>query len=146
MRGIDVRQIEAGVFIGAQIAVAEIVELANTGLRTLVNNRPDNEESGQPSSDTLERAALDAALAYTHVPIADGFPPEAIAAARAALLPEAAPVLLFCKSGMRSAALWALARATEGVEVDALIAAAAKAGYDLRAFRPMMLRQTGDEH
>ncbi len=137
------RQIEAGVFIGGQITAADIVELATTGVRTIVNNRPDDEEPGQPSSATLERAALDADIAYTYVPIAGGFSPEAVAAARAAMLAGAAPVLLFCKSGMRSAALWALARATEGAESEALITAAAEAGYDLRAFRPMLLRQAG---
>lgn len=139
------RQVEAGVFIGGQITASDIAELATTGVRAIVNNRPDGEECGQPTSAMLEHAAHDAGIAYTFVPIAGGFSPEAVVAARASLQPGAGPVILFCKSGMRSAALWALARVAEGADPGAVIAAAEEAGYDLRAFRPMLLRQAGTE-
>ena len=42
------------------------------------------------------------------------------------------PVLAFCRSGTRSINTWALGEAMAGAPRDELIAAAARAGYDLR--------------
>ena len=39
--------------------------------------------------------------------------------------------MFFCRSGMRSAAAWAMAERRAGAEPDALREAAAAAGYDL---------------
>jgi sulfide:quinone oxidoreductase len=47
------------------------------------------------------------------------------------------PVLAFCRSGARSAQLWALSRAgTHGVEQ--VLDAAARAGFDLKALEPRL--------
>jgi uncharacterized protein (TIGR01244 family) len=47
-------------------------------------------------------------------------------------------VLAFCRSGTRSTFLWALARAERGADAEALVAAAAAAGYDLTPIRPWL--------
>ena len=49
-----------------------------------------------------------------------------------------ADVLIYCKSGTRSAFLWALARARQGADVDDLVSQAAQAGYDLRPILPWL--------
>ncbi|MFY7850619.1 MAG: beta-lactamase hydrolase domain-containing protein, partial [Brevundimonas sp.] len=41
------------------------------------------------------------------------------------------PVLMFCRSGTRSAVTWALAMRQAGADADGLRAAGARAGYDL---------------
>ena len=46
--------------------------------------------------------------------------------------------LIFCKSGTRSAYLWALARARQGADADELVLRAAQAGYDLRPILPWL--------
>ena len=116
-----------------QFALADIDEAAARGVRLIVNNRPDREEPGQPSSAEIEAAARAAGLDYRHIPIAGGFAPEQVEAMAEAL--EQGPVLAFCRSGTRSAFLWALARAARGAPVEESVAAAAAAGYDLGPIR-----------
>ena len=53
-----------------------------------------------------------------------------------------APVLGFCRSGMRAATLWALAEAENG-DPNAIIGAAKAAGYDLADLRPTLKRRAG---
>jgi uncharacterized protein (TIGR01244 family) len=119
-----------------QLTAADIDEAAAQGIRLIVNNRPDGEEPGQPSSTEIEAAARAAGLDYRHIPIAGGFPPARIEAMAEAL--EQGPALLFCRSGTRSAFLWALARAARGAPVEESIAAAAAAGYDLEPIRALL--------
>ena len=116
-----------------QLTVSDLDEVAAQGIRLIVNNRPDGEELGQPSSAEIEAAARAAGLDYLHIPIAGVFPPERIEAMARAL--ERGPLLAFCRSGTRSAFLWALARASSGVPAEESIAAAAAAGYDLGPIR-----------
>ena len=53
------------------------------------------------------------------------------------------PVLAFCRSGTRSCNLWALAEARRGTAPDALVAAGARAGYDLSGLRPLLEALSG---
>ncbi len=133
------RIIESDIYIGGQIECADMATLARAGVCGIINNRPDGEEQGQPQSASLEEAARAAGLDYAAIPIAMGLTAEAVAASRKALAQRAGPLLLFCKSGMRSAALWASVRAGEGHDVDELIAAARDAGVELGGFRGMLL-------
>ena len=119
-----------------QLAVDDIDEAAALGIRMIVNNRPDGEEPGQPSSARIESAARAAGLAYRHIPIAGSFAPEQVEAMAQAL--EQGPVLAFCRTGTRSAYLWALARAARGVPAEGSVAAAAAAGYDLGPIRALL--------
>jgi sulfide:quinone oxidoreductase len=47
------------------------------------------------------------------------------------------PIFGFCRSGTRTAMLWALSRASAS-DPDTLIAAARDAGYDLSGLRPRL--------
>ena len=49
------------------------------------------------------------------------------------------PVLVYCRSGMRSTALWALSQAGT-LPVEDIVEAAAMAGYDLKPFLPRLVR------
>lgn len=119
-----------------QLAVGDIDEAAANGIRLIVNNRPDGEEPGQPSSARIEAAARAAGLDYRHIPIAAGFSPEQVEAMARAL--EEGPVLAFCRTGTRSTFLWALARAARGAPAEESVAAAAAAGYDLGPIRALI--------
>jgi uncharacterized protein (TIGR01244 family) len=106
--------------------------------RTIINNRPDFEEPGQPSSAKLEAAARKAGLEYVHIPVVPGqIADEHVARFAKALADEPGAKLAFCRSGQRAASLWALALAGTR-EADDIIAAAATAGYDLSVLRPRL--------
>jgi uncharacterized protein (TIGR01244 family) len=131
------RRLDDSSFVSVrQLAVEDIDEAAASGIRLIVNNRPDGEEPGQPSSDEIEAAAKAVGLDYRHIPVEGGFRPQQIEAMAQAL--EQGPVLAFCRSGTRSTFLWALARAARGAAAEESIASAAAAGYDLRPIRDLL--------
>jgi uncharacterized protein (TIGR01244 family) len=138
--GEELRRLDDTTFVAPrQVTVADIPAAEAAGIRLIVNNRPDCEEPGQPSSAELEAAAGAAGLGYRHIPISGGFPAERVDAMAEAL--EQGPVLLFCRSGTRSTFLWALARASRGTVAATLIRAAAEAGYDLSPLAPYLTRR-----
>ena len=139
------REIEGGVFVSGQIAPTDVARLAEAGIATLINNRPDGEERGQPTSAEIASAARAAGVAYVHLPVAGAIAPEAVSEMRVALAGQRS-VLAFCRSGMRSAALWACARAAEGREPDDLIAAGRSAGVELEGLRAMLAAQRLPPH
>ena len=129
------------VAVAGQVRPGQLAGLAADGFTTLINNRPDGEEPGQPSAGELADAAAAAGLAYHHIPVAGGFGPDQVAAMAAALEAAEGRVLAFCRSGTRSTFLWALAEATLGADAEELIAKAAAAGYDLGPIAGYLQRQ-----
>lgn len=126
------RTLDDRVSVWGQITPAEVAEAAAAGFAAIVNNRPDGESPDQPAGAEIAAAARAAGLAYVAIPVDhSGFPEARVAAMAEALEAADGPVLAFCRSGTRSTFLWALARARLGDDRDALIAKAARAGYDL---------------
>lgn len=126
----DFRSLSDTVRVAPQIALTDVAEAAALGVTTIVSNRPDGEDPGQPTAAEVADAARAAGLAFVHAPVV-GFPDEAAIQAVGDILATGEPVLMFCRSGTRSTVAWALAMRRAGAEPDALRDAAARAGYDL---------------
>ena len=124
------RKLDETMFVAGQIAPADMAVLAATGIRLIINNRPDGEEPGQPAAEEIGAAARAEGIAVAEVPVAQ-LTGEAIEQMAAALRSADGPVLAFCRSGTRSTYLWALARNRMGEEAGSLAEKAAAAGYDL---------------
>lgn len=135
-----IRRIDERVSVAPQIAPEDVAELAAAGFTTIVNNRPDDEEFGQPSGDEIARAAAEAGLGYVAIPVTHaGFSASQVEAMAAALVGAPGPVLAYCRSGTRSCNLWALASAQLGEDApDVLTTKAAGAGYDIAGIRPLL--------
>lgn len=126
--------------VAGQIAPGDIVAAANAGFTHVVNNRPDGEERGQPACAEMRAAAEAAGLGYTPIPVDhSGFNMGQVETMAAVLDSAPGPVLAFCRSGTRSANLWALAEAKRGGDPDAIIAAAARGRYDVSGLRPTLV-------
>ena len=140
----SIRRINDQVSVAPQIDPADVVEAARAGFTTIVNNRPDEEEAGQPEGDAIRAVAQTLGLAYHAIPITHaGFSATQVEAMRGALDDAAGPVLAYCRSGTRSANLWALAEASRGEDPAGLIEQAADAGYDLNGIRPLLDQLSG---
>ena len=126
------------VFVAGQLAPEDVAELATCGVATIVNNRPDGEEADQPPGAEIEAAALAAGISYLHIPVAETFSAEKVAAMGEALAGAKGNVVIFCRSGTRSAYLWALARARQGADVEEMVFRAGQAGYNLRPILPWL--------
>ena len=133
------RPIDETISVSPQIGPDDLAEAAARGVRLVINNRPDDEEAGQPDGAAIRQAAEAAGLAYTAIPVTHaGFSHAQVDAMVQALEQADGPVLAYCKSGTRSTYLWALARAKMGEHPAVLIEKAEGAGYDLRPIRPML--------
>lgn len=126
-----IRQLDERTFVSGQIEPADVPELKAFGVGTIINNRPDGEQPGQPTGAEIERAAATAAMGYAAVPIARGIGPADVEAMREALDTAKGRVLAFCRTGNRSTLIWAVARRTQGASIDEIGQAAAAAGVDL---------------
>lgn len=130
----DPRRLDDDAAVAPQIAPDDVPAIKAAGFATIVNNRPDGEEPGQPHGEAIRAAAEAVGLRYVAVPFAGGqLTPQVLAAMAEAM--EHAPVLAFCRSGTRSCNLWALAGALRGQDPGTMVQRAANAGYDLSGLR-----------
>jgi sulfide:quinone oxidoreductase len=132
------RGLSPGIAVGRAPRREEVAAIAGAGFRSLVNNRPDGEKDSPMTSAETEAAASELGLAYAHIPVEGSNPLEKdVRAFAEALASLPRPVYAFCRSGGRSAALWALASVAE-MTTEALIETCAKAGYDVSGLRVKM--------
>jgi len=124
--------------VSAQMASADASFAAAQGIKTIICNRPDNEATDQPSTQALEDAATDAGIDYLHIPVSSKLITDENVVEFADACNEAkGPILAFCRTGMRSIILWALAE-TASRDANSIIAKAKAAGYDLSKLRPRL--------
>jgi uncharacterized protein (TIGR01244 family) len=127
--------------VTGRIEPADIDALARAGVRTIVNNRPDGEDPGQLSAAEARRLAAAQGLAYHHIPITAASLSRADVDAFADVLKSASgPIVAHCRSGTRSALLWALVRLREGADPFALVAEAARNGIDIASLPAVAAR------
>ena len=141
---LHLRRVTDAVSVAPQIDPADIPAIKAAGFVAIVNNRPDDEESGQPGGDAIRAAAEDHGLAYTAIPVTHaGFSHPQLDAMATALAEAGGPLLAYCRSGTRSCNLWALAAAKAGGDPDTIEVAANGAGYDLSGVRPLLAALAG---
>lgn len=137
----DIRKIDDSISVAPQITPEEVAEVARLGFRTLVANRPDQEEPGQPAMAAMEQAAKDNGLEWVYLPVESGNILDDDVDAFAPMFEKAEkPVLAFCRSGTRCSVLWALSSARH-MPLEPIIQRAGQAGYDLRALIPRLQQQ-----
>lgn len=96
--------------VAPQIEPSDIEQIAGLGFKSVINNRPDGEESSQPLNQAIEQHADQLGLAYVYLPVVGGQISEAQIHQFGELLqtlPQ--PILAFCRTGTRSSMLWSLA-------------------------------------
>lgn len=136
----SIRRIDSQISVAPQIGVEDMRDFVAAGFTTIINNRPDDEEIGQPEGTEIARAATEAGLGYAAIPITHaGFSAAQVEEMAAVLMGSPGPVLAFCRSGTRSCNLWALASVRLGIDTPEIaISKAAAAGYDISGLRPTL--------
>jgi len=127
-------------WVSPQICVEDLQDARAMGVRLIINNRPDGEAPGQPSSAEIETAAKAAGIGYAHIPVGpEGITPDKMAAFEKAMADhDHAPTLAYCKSGTRSILVLAYASARIGKPVDQIISQARSAGYNIAGHKPSL--------
>lgn len=102
----QIQQLSKDYFVSGQIQPDHIPLLVEHGFRSLICNRPDGEVVGQPAWDEIKAAAIAAGLEVRNIPITHGALGLAeINAHEEAVANLPGPILAYCNSGTRSAAL-----------------------------------------
>ena len=111
MSNIPFRSLTPALAVAPQLMPEAMTDAARLGFKSIINNRPDFEAGPtQPTSAQIEAAALAAGLVYRFLPVAPAYQsPDEIAAFADLLQELPQPVLAFCRSGTRSARLYAAA-------------------------------------
>ena len=126
------RKLDDRTLVSGQIHPDDVPALKDLGVTLIVNNRPDNEDAGQPEGDDIEAAAKAAGIDYRHVPIARGLGPSDVEAMREAMHSVGEGKLFaFCRSGNRSTLAWAVAKSEDGTSREELESCVSQAGFDL---------------
>lgn len=128
----DIRRVSEDFAVAPQVAPEDMAAIAAQGFVLVINNRPDGEAPGQPTSAEMERAATDAGLAYLHIPVVGGPQRAQVEAVHEAVANAQGPVFAFCRSGTRSIVTWSIGQAMHGDRPrDDLVRMGEAAGYDL---------------
>ena len=126
------RQLDDKTLISGQIRPEDMAELKRHGVTMIVNNRPDEEDQGQPPGRDIEAAARAAGIDYRFVPIFRGIgPADAQAMQEAEQASGEGKMLAYCRSGTRSGLAWAIGKNEQGMPREELERCAARAGIDL---------------
>ena len=133
------RTLSDTVSVSPQITAEDVAAAKELGFTQIVCNRPAGEEPSAPQPAEIEDAAEAHGLSFLSLPFAAGGPSAAQVQAMGAAVETAektgGKVLAYCRSGTRSATLWAMAQGRAGADEDAVIEAARAAGYDLSGLR-----------
>ncbi len=109
-----VLEVATDVYSSGQVFETDMKLAAGGGVRTIINNRFDDETPGQPSSAKLAEAAAEFGIEFVHFPVE----PKSISDEQ--LLEYASicdrlkrPMLVFSRTGARSTRLWEMMEAMQ---------------------------------
>ncbi|MBK1851983.1 TIGR01244 family phosphatase [Marinobacter sp. 1-4A] len=141
----DIRKIDDSISVAPQITYTDVAEAAKLGFKTLVANRPDQEEFGQPPMADIEAAAIENGMTWVYMPVESGNIADADVERFGAMIRESEkPVLAFCRSGTRCTVLWAL-NAARTTPAEEIFTKARSAGYDISGLAPRMAQQANNQ-
>ena len=129
----DIKALTPHLSITPQVMVAELEAVAQMGFKAIICNRPDGEGPDQPSFSEMEQAALAHGLQMRYLPAESGKVRDEDGKAFGELLATLpAPVLAYCRTGMRSTTMWALSQS--GITpLPQILEASQKVGFDMKA-------------
>jgi uncharacterized protein (TIGR01244 family) len=127
------KQVSDKLFVAPQLTADDIIRAKAKGFAAIINNRPDREEPGQPSAAEMRNVAEAEGLIYSHIPVAPGKVDERQLRAFQKVVSEAGgPVLAHCKTGTRSATLYAIGEVLDGrMNTDEVVPFGRQVGLDL---------------
>jgi sulfide:quinone oxidoreductase len=127
-------ELAPGLTAAGALSREDIEALAASGVKTIINNRPDAEDPGQLSADEARALCAARGVAYHHIPfVAATLTRADIDAFEQVLMTASHPMVAHCRSGTRSTMIWALTRMRQGDDPAALVALGARNGVDISA-------------
>jgi uncharacterized protein (TIGR01244 family) len=127
-------ELSPGLTAAGALTADNIEALAAAGVKTIVNNRPDNEDPGQLPAEDARALCAAHGIAYHHIAFVNAtLTRDHIDAFEKVLMSGSHPMVAHCRSGTRSTMIWALTRVRQGDDATALVALGARNGVDISA-------------
>lgn len=127
-------QLSPGLTAAGALTADNIEALAASGVKTIINNRPDNEDPGQLPADEARKLCKARGIAYHHIAFVNAtLTPDHVDAFEKVMMSGSPPMVAHCRSGTRSTMIWALTRVRQGDDPAALVALGARNGVDISA-------------
>lgn len=125
-------KISENLSVAPQIQIADVAQIAQMGFGTIICNRPDQEDAGQPLFSEIAAAASAAGMVAIHQPIT----PPTLTLGEAKKFGETIaastkPVFGYCRTGTRCTTLWALNERESGKDAQELADYCAGLGYNV---------------
>ncbi len=134
----EIRPLTPDYAVSPQIDPGDFPAIRAAGYVTVIDNRPDAEIPPSHHAAAMRKAAEAAGLAFVVNPVIGGMlTMDNVTAQAEAMAASPGPVLAYCASGNRSSIVWALAQSGR-MDTDAILAATARAGYQLGHLRPQI--------
>ena len=128
----NIRTINHHFSVSGPLTKDDFYTLAQAGVTTLINGRPDFEEPNQVPDAMLRVWARTAGLKYEFLPVVSGnYSKQDVAEFGRILLGAKGRVHAICRTGTRVLHLWALARWEQGLSQHEIKQAGDQAGVDL---------------
>lgn len=93
--------------VASQIRPEDVAGLAADGFTTIICNRPDGEDLGQPTAGAIAAACDTQGVEFRFIPISrSGLTTDMVDSFRNAVASSTGQVLAYCRSGQRSSVIW----------------------------------------
>ena len=118
--------------VSHQISVTDLEFLSENGFGKIICNRPDFEVPPSFQSNVIEKAATEIGLSFEYHPLTfENMNTENIEKQMAFIKESERPVLAYCTSGTRCAAIWALGQIGQ-MSKDEILKTTLESGYNLQ--------------
>ena len=117
--------------VSPQISLSDVELLSEKGFEKIICNRPDFEVPPNLQSSVIKKSALEIGLSFEYHPLTfENINTETIEKQMSLIKKSKRPVLAYCTSGTRCAAIWALGQ-TGKMSKDEILKATRECGYNL---------------
>jgi uncharacterized protein (TIGR01244 family) len=118
-------------YVSPQITLMDMEFLLKKGFKKIICNRPDFEVPPNIQSNVIAKSALEIGISFEYHPLTfENMYAENIEKQMAFIEESESPVLAYCTSGTRSAAIWALGQ-TGKMSRDEILKTTLAGGYNL---------------
>ena len=118
--------------VSPQISLKDVEILSKKGFEKIICNRPDFEVHSNIQSSLIKKAATEIGLSFEYHPLTfENMNAENIEKQMAFIKESERPVLAYCTSGTRCAAIWALGQIGK-MSKDEILKTTLESGYNLQ--------------
>ena len=124
--------------VSPQIDVSDVPSIVQAGFKSVICNRPDQENPEPRQTGAIKAAVQAAGMEFAeNVFDPSSFGPDKMEQQAELLAQLPSPVFAYCASGNRCTVVWAFAQAGR-IATDHILDATSRAGYQLAHLRPQL--------